>query len=356
MKGLNYMLLTAAAVTAVAVQSCSDREGSDPVRVPIVFQSSIVESRGAAALTTDGMTDFGLYAAYSAQGGFDASEAVFSNIVNGKFVESGGKWAGRTDYYWPVSGSLSFVAYAPYSEQSGGIEGLTLPDASAGTGFPVFTYTPATQGTALSQMPDLCLSTPLLDRTQPLNGEAEVPLEFHHVLTGVSFYGQYTVNYVNDSFDQDYAVKLHSITLSGLIGTKWVRATQAAPYFEWQPDGSLPRTASYTLTRDGEQVAMDAIGTSRQLLNPANGRLFLLPQTTAGAQLTISYGVYLKSTDALLATFTTAAVTLPSIEWEAGEQLDFQLGSALKLNTDQLEIAPDCATAAPELYNWLQTR
>ena len=82
------MLLTAAAVTAVAVQSCSDREGNDPVRVPIVFQSSIVESRGAAALTTDGMTDFGLYAAYSSQGGFDASEAVFNNIVNGKFVES----------------------------------------------------------------------------------------------------------------------------------------------------------------------------------------------------------------------------------------------------------------------------
>lgn len=349
-------MLTAAALTAVAVQSCSRDSGADDARVPIVFSRSIVETKGATPLTTGGMTSFGLYAAYTAQGQFDADAATFNNIVNGKFIESQGKWMGQTDYYWPVSGLLTFVAYAPYSAQGGGIAGLTVPEAQAGTGFPVFTYTPPTGGAELSAMPDLCLSTPLIDRSKPLNGDVETPLEFHHVLTGVSFYGRYTVNYTNDTFDQDYAVKLHSISLSGLIGTKWVKASATAPYFEWQPDGSLPQSATYTLRREDGQVASDAIdNVSSQLFNPGNGHLFLLPQTSSNAKLTISYGVYLKSTDVLLATFSTSAIALPAIEWESGDQLDYQLGAVLNLNTNQFETTLTCATTAPVFYNWLQS-
>ena len=357
MKGIvNIMMLTAAALTAVCVQSCSRDAEADSDRVPIVFSRSIV-TKGAEALTTDGMTDFGLYAAYTAQGQFDADAATFNNIVNGKFVETNDKWAGVVDYYWPVSGSLTFVAYAPYSAQGGGISGLVVPDALAGKGFPVFTYTPPTGGTGLSAMPDLCLSTPLIDRSKPLNGDVETPLEFHHVLTGVSFYGRYTVNYTPGNFSNDYTVKLQSLQLSGVIGTKQVQTTAAQPYFEWQADGTLPRTAVYTLKQqDGQLVSTGFNDADRQILITDAGLLYLLPQTPAGVSVTITYGVHLSATDELLATFTSASITLPANAWEPGAIMEYNLGPAMNLNTDSYQTTSTCATAAPELYNWLQSR
>lgn len=351
-----YVLFVTAAITVAAVLSCS---GDDVVerRVPIAFSRSIVESKGAAALTTDGMSAFGLYAAYMEQSDFNESLSSFNNIVNGEFVEDNDKWVGATDYYWPLSGSLSFVAYAPYSKAVGGITGLTVPHAGAARGFPVFTYTPPTDGIDVDDMPDLCLSTPLLNRSQPLNGEAEVPLEFHHVLTGVSFYGHYTVSYPAGDFGQDYQVRLHSMVLDGLIGTKWIRSVGHAPYFEWQSDEGLPRTEAYTLDKAHGQVIADALDSeSNLLLNPGNGRLYLLPQTPPAAWVTISYGVYLKSDGSLLATFTTDAITLPSMEWAPGEQLDFNLGGALRLNVDEVQVAPGCENSAPVFYDWTQNR
>ena len=351
------MMLTAAAVTTVAVQSCSNDKETGHVRVPIVFSRSIVESKGAAPLTTDGMTDFGLYAAYTAQGEFHAADATFNNIVNGKFIESQGKWMGQTDYYWPLNGSLSFVAYAPYSAQGGGIAGLTLPGASAQTGFPVFTYTPPTGGQELSSMPDLCLSTPLIGRSQPLNGDAEVPLEFHHVLTGVSFYGRYAVNYTPGNFSDDYSVKLLSLKLSGVIGTKQVQTTDVSPYFEWQADGTLPKTAEYTLTRqDGQLVSTEFNDADRQIFISQAGMLYLLPQTPANMTVTVAYGVYLKSDDELLATFTSGSIALPANPWEPGAVMEYNLGAVMNLDQDSYLTEQVCATVTPELYNWLQSR
>ncbi len=351
------MIFTAAALSAATVQSCLRDSGADDARVPIVFSRSIVETKGAAPLTTGGMTSFGLYTAYTSQGQFDADAATFNNIVNGKFIESQGKWMGQTDYYWPVSGSLTFVAYAPYSAQGGGIAGLTVPDAQAGTGFPVFTYTPPTGGQELSAMPDLCLSTPLIDRSKPLNGDVETPLEFHHVLTGVSFFGRYTVNYTPGNFSNDYTVKLQSLQLSGVIGSKQVRTTDVSPYFEWQVDGSLSRTAVYSLSQqDGQLVPTEFNDADRQRLITDAGLLFLLPQTPDNVAVTITYGVHLRTTDELLATFTSASIALPSNYWEPGAIMEYNLGAVMNLNTDSFQTASTCAADAPELYNWLQSR
>ena len=342
-------------VMLLAVSCTKDVTYSD-TRVPIVFRKSVVHStKGAAVTTTGGMTEFGLYAAYTQSGSLDASTTVFNNMLNARYYFYSGYWIGETDNYWPNTGKLSFVAYTPYERGSGMIDGFVLPKGTA-PGYPRFTYTPATSGAGLTAMPDICLSSPLVNCVKPVDGDIAEPLEFHHILTGISFKGRYDVSYPAGNFSTDYSVKLISLELGGIIGTKYVQSSGSAPYFVWQSDGSLPKTTTYTLTVQDGQLETNGfnIFDSRQPFNTADGMLYLIPQTPSNATVTVTYGVYLKSNDALLATFTSDPLALPDNAWEPGDIIDYVLGPVMMLNDDTVVEADGCETAAPAFHNWIQ--
>lgn len=355
MNNKNYKTGLVALAFALVAVSCTNNEDQIESRVPISFSESIVQAtKGAAAVTTGNMTDFGLYAAYTAQGSYDPGTTGFKHIINAKFVQYQGLWVGESDYYWPGSGSLSFVAYAPYSASLSGFVGLSLPSASSGNGYPVFTYSPPTSGQGLTDMPDLCLATPLINRTKPANGGTEEPLEFHHVLTGVRFKARYNVRYAPGNFSNDFYVKVLAVELGGVIGTKQLSVTDSDPYFVWQADGTLPKNKTYTLTSQDGQVKADALNdVDRQLLNSNSGMLYLLPQTPTNATVAILYGVYAASNDALLASLTSDAITLPTNEWLPGAVMDYLLGPAMNLNDDYIELADGCDSEAPDFYQWV---
>lgn len=347
------------AVMLLAV-SCNKDDKYNDTRVPIVFHNVSCDSvghstKGAMATTTSGMTEFGLYAAYTQSGSLDASATVFNNMLNARYYLNNGYWIGESDNYWPNTGKLSFVAYTPYEESSGQIEGFVLPNGKT-PGYPRFTYTPPTSGAGLTAMPDICMSSPLINCVKPVDGDIVEPLEFHHILAGVRFFGRYDVLYPAGNFSTDYSVKLISLELGGIIGTKYVQSSATTPYIVWQPDGSLPKTTTYTLTaQDGQLVSTEInVFDSRQDFCEDAGLLYLIPQTITQATVRVTYGVYLRSNDALLATFTSDPLNLPVNTWEPGYMNNYVLGPIMMVNDDAVVVADGCDTAAPDFYNWIQ--
>ena len=270
---------------AAVVYGCKP-SGPTEDSMPIVFSGGTVRPFTKAApgslmetsLTyLPSGTDFSLFAWM--QGSAGVPDFMYSQPVH----NDGGSLQGSFSYsplkYWPSDGTpLTFVGVWPAA-----CEGLTVssPDEPLS-----LSYTVASES---SSQRDLLLAGPVAaDRS-----DSPLTLAFTHALSRVRMSVSPESAFAADGF----AVAVHSVTLSSVIGTG-----------SWTPDGGWrvsesDRTASY------------ACGLSGQLRNI----LLLLPQPTEGISVTADFSVHVLDGEgaSISSTRHQLSASLPLVDGEA---------------------------------------
>ena len=209
-----FLIIVAAAVAAV---SCTKTESARIAgNEAILFQAQAGVSTKAPAITG---TTFPTTETFSVYAWTDATltEYFMNNVTvaydNGGTSEdtSDDSWKPQgSTYYWPKDATVDFIAYYPT-----GLEGITVKETSidfkdidVNTLQEDIMYSDKAAG--FSNNTDL-----ISDAVSSYNG---VPIIFRHAVAKVKFLAELTYNYKKeeDGTETEWAVKVNSVTLSGL--------------------------------------------------------------------------------------------------------------------------------------------
>ncbi len=328
MKYATKHIIILAALLALTV-SCSKETGgaagpAPGTDVPISFVASLgtedAPTKGAAAMTDLTLETFGLFTAYSPDGGASAAKdwtymvntPYRRNSLNGTFDTSPAR-------YWPVAGNMTFLALAPYDRHVTGSMDFSTQD-----GRPSLFWSPDADP---KKQIDLCVAVNPRQTKQ-----TEVPLAFHHATAQIYF----AANYVE--LEPFQFIIIDRISLTNIIGGKRMTVTETAPYVEWEPDAGLPRDADYELSRTGghlndERLPLSVDSPRGTEVTTEAGHLFLVPQTYEAAssdiELKVEYTLYYQNTDThgpveTVRQFSMETV-MPRCEWKPDTRYRFLL-------------------------------
>lgn len=246
-------------------------------------------SRGQA-LTTEGMTDFGVYASLVA----DDAPLYMNNVAVSK---SGDYWMPEKEYLWPGDKtSLHFNAYAPYASSASDGEGITALPMTGENDAMTLSYTVPADVAAQF---DLMWGTPVDASVSPCQ------LTFNHALTAIRFV----------TGAEMAACTVKEITISGVNSTGKLDIESGT----WSDLGT---PASYSVTPDLELSATGDAATveSGIPLTSDKQTFLLLPQVlgdNALVTLTIENG----------GTTTTYTASLSGQIWTAGTTVIYRLSA-----------------------------
>lgn len=187
----------------------------------------------------------------------------YPTINNLKLTSDATNLKPASDVYWPATGDLSFLAYAPYV----GGNGLVL-NAGTSTAAPSLTYTVPT---VVEDQIDVMVSEPQLNQTAATSAGA-VALPFHHALTQVKFSAKTATDYTGTA-GRTFTVQ--SIVLKQLNGEGNLTLNYAAP-LTWT---TLGKATDFTIPLAAENQAVNTNGTAITTLNATDGILMMIPQT-----------------------------------------------------------------------------
>lgn len=258
-------------------------------------------------------------------------------------------WRAGQGIYWPVSGSLSFFAYAPYDAGVSG-EGPLVIDPDYSNGYPKVTFT--VDNNALNQKDfltathlDLTKSSPA-DRSTMKQGELD--LQFFHQLTWIDFEAECSASdwfrdWVWDNITEPvYGVS--AITLNNIAATGKGTFQQGDKGFIWYEPAKKDHEFSLVRGKDPETsplrplspttltIMEEGVESYKQLVEP-KGYLYMIPQTLSGdATLTIEYGIYSRhDTDYSLevlyvSTFNIGRLPIPDDNiWGSGTHVTYRM-------------------------------
>ena len=169
-----YFIIAAAAL--VAMTGCSKIETAPEVQREISFQvANNVRTKATGSVYENG--SFGTYAWFN-------NTDVF--MVNEQVDKSGGVW--RTvdnTYYWPKTGSISFISYSPFTGASNTENSVPVITKNS------ITYTDVTVGTTDLMYADRATCSSNVDEVTDSDtadsGFTGVPTVFNHALAKLSF-------------------------------------------------------------------------------------------------------------------------------------------------------------------------
>ena len=316
-----FLLIVAAAVAAV---SCSKTESSRiSANEAICFQAQAGVGTKAPAITG---TQFPTTETFSVYAWTEASlTEYFMNNVTVAFDNGGTaddtsddswKTQGET-FYWPKDATVDFIAYYPT-----GLEGITVKETSID--FKDIDVNALQQdimysdkAAGFSNNADL-----ISDAVSSYNG---VPIIFRHAVSKVKFLAELTYNYKkeDDGTETEWAVKLNSVTLSG-VHTKGSCTLSLADatnpgIIGWdKPEDCVWEVSNATATVNGLSNTTVVPGTEYTAVD----ELFVVPQAlTADEQkITINLTITTKrnGVDFLSETFDKSAdIYIASLDaWE----------------------------------------
>lgn len=266
-KGLFFTILA-----GVAFASCTNNESLVPPQ-EIDFQvAKYLSSTRATGAEFPGTESFGTYSA-----GLGAGK----EMENTKISLSAGVWkAASGTYYWPATGTVSFISYAPYS--------ITCPftiDASTGD--------VSVTGYQVDGSKDLMLA----DYATGLNGNVDnvstsgtnytgVPTLFRHMLSNISF----NIGLTEAAKTAGYSVQVTGMQLSNIRNQGSITLSDIDPLAENMKPWNWP--TYWTTTSNTETINIGAPSGFITDLTPATlTNCYLMPQEfEAGSQkITISY-------------------------------------------------------------------
>ena len=230
---------------------------------------------------------FGVSAVYSKDG------ANYSSLFqNEEATQNGSYWFTSSNATWPLDGSVSFYAYAPYNETS-----LSLQGSDDVVKNKTIRYT---ANTDFSKQPDLIVAKSENNAFTSSTANKAVGLSFSHALTAITF-----------SISADMIPgKVKSITVSGVYG-------QGDYDFSKDSWVSLANPSTYTITLNDASVKA---GESKALTDKESA-LMLIPQDL-GADAKVSMVFNDGAID------KTVSFSLDGTSWTAGKHITYVLSSS----------------------------
>ena len=245
--------------------------------------NAMPQTRG---VMNESVGSFGVSAVYNSKDGSNSS--LFQNE---EATQNGNYWFTSSNATWPLDGSVSFYAYAPYNETS-----LSLQGSDDVVKNKTIRYT---ANTDLSKQPDFIVAESENNAFTSSTANNAVGLSFSHALTAITF-----------SISADMIPGMvKSITVSGVYGQGDYDLSKAS----W---ASLANPSTYTITLNDASVKA---GESKALTNK-NSALMMIPQTL-GADAKVSMVFYDGAKD------KTVSFSLNGT-WDAGKHITYVLSSS----------------------------
>lgn len=236
-------------------------------------------------------------------GSFGVSAVVYSKdgvnysplFQNEEATQNGNYWFTSSKETWPLDGSVSFYAYAPYNDAS-----LSLQGSDDVVKNKTIRYT---ANTDFSKQPDLIVAKNENNAFTSSTANKAVGLSFSHALTAITF-----------SISADMTPgKVKSITVSGVYGQGDYDFSNAP----WPPT-SLANPSTYVITPKDPSVKA---GESKALTDK-NSALMMIPQDLdANANAKVSMVFNDDSKD------KTVSFSLNGT-WDAGKHITYVLSSS----------------------------
>ena len=230
---------------------------------------------------------FGVSAVYSKDG------ANYSPLFqNEEATQNGSYWFTSSNATWPLDGSVSFYAYAPYNETS-----LSLQGSDDFVKNKTIRYT---ANTDFSKQPDLIVAKSESNAFTSSTANKAVSLSFSHALTAITF-----------SISADMIPgTVKSITVSGVYGQGDYDFSNAS----WV---SLASPSTYVIKPNDASVNA---GESKALTDK-NSALMLIPQDLdANAKVSMVFNDGKKD--------KTVSFSLDGTSWDAGKHITYVLSSS----------------------------
>ena len=301
-------------MVGVALTGCMKNEVYVPkCDTPISFEVAnyVAQTRASGAFA---YAEFGVNA-WSR----DAAAATSVQMMTNETVtNTGSKWTTATPYYWPINGTVDFIAYYPTTEKPT----IVYDYAGADT----YTYTDYTVGSVDLMYADKAIrfsknNTAAENDTQlgydpGAYGFEGVPTLFRHALAKVNFKVQ---NGLPTDGVYSYDIKVNSITLNvynkGSVTLENDGTTGDASRGTWSVDGNVwtPTAGSSKVDLTWTEAVTLSDGTAKDY---ATRTQYVLPQTlTAGDQeITVNYTVTQYQTITIAGTPTKTKISEQTYE------------------------------------------
>ena len=240
--------------------------------------------------------NFGVSANHILNGG--GVEAFFHNQ---EAIKVGNNWFVADNKTWPLDGSVSFYAYAPYNDPS-----FKLEDNKT-----IHYIVPADD---IKKQPDFIVAKSDPKSFSPSSANTPVELQFHHALTAITF---------SVSDDMEKGV-INSIKIEGVKGEGDYDLSDNKSDNKWDLSKSTA-AGSYTVSFDGEEGKVEG---QRALTGGKNDKkvLMMIPQTLDnGAKVTINFTPTGGSA-------TEASFPLGGTTWDPGSHVTYVLSTTKMLN------------------------
>lgn len=248
--------------------------------------NAMPQTRGAMNESST-VGSFGVSAVYSKDG---SNSSLFQNE---EATQNGNYWFTSSKETWPLDGSVSFYAYAPYNETS-----LSLQGSDDFVKNKTIRYT---ANIDLSKQPDLIVAKSESNAFTSSTANKAVSLSFSHALTAITF----TI-----SADMIPGM-VKSITVSGVYGQGDYDLSKGK-WISW---------ANPSSTYDIKQLNVSVNAGESKALTDKNSALMMIPQKLgpdANVSMVFNDGAIDK----------TVSFSLDSTSWDAGKHITYVLSSS----------------------------
>ena len=314
-----------------------------PFGKPLYLHSVVQETadlQQAAAITRGAMQDgttldntyynnsFGVTAISNSNG---TNTALFTNQKASKNNEDIWEIDDKTNSRWPFDALVSFHAYAPFNNTTGGMWSVTTDADNVKTNI---SYT--AKADAITSQPDLIVATNAESRSYTSEDKA-VELNFSHALTAVNFAISQDLTEIFHAGATDGS-KLKSITLSGIPneGTCELAAKEGSPKTALQnwtlaTDANGKKTGSYTFNLENKNIT---IGESYALTsNDDKNILMMIPQKLNGTKAKLTFVLDIKGKGDQTFTFDLSNQT-----WLPGTSVTYKLSASAINHLENAEV------------------
>ncbi len=351
-------MLFFAAVTAVALSSCSKNEvvtsaldGHAIGFTNYIGTSSKASDTSTTTVNTDN-SSMGVYAAFEAT---DANAAAYPNFMYNqevKYASTG--WTYSPIKYWPSTGLLDFWAYWPYSSNATTADATTASTGPAAVSF--------TQNDVLASMVDLIYAT-TADQTYD-SSDPKVDFEFQHALSRIAFVARPDATLATTSADYSTFItvtkvvvtpKTNKVISNGTLTFAETTATMAVEatnptYHATAWTLGLVSDASVNLwdsnVADYSVTAAQSDTTVNIPLGDSDDYIYIIPQQLTGGDFTVEVTYTMTTYSAATAVSSTVenqvkTATIPYKTYKQGYSYTYPL--VISLNAIEFD-APTVST------------
>ena len=236
---------------------------------------------------------------------FHNGTAAYFEDLTATYSNSNSLWATTEAQYWPLGGSLDFIAYSPASA------GLTI-DATDGV-----TATDYTVQNTAQMTTDLCYASATVADCS--NHPAAVPLTFSHALSQIVFRVKAAAYYTTNT--TTVTLSMTSLSLSGIYSVGDFAAGA------WSNQSTA---YTYTLSNSATELTYD--NSHNPVASDVCSFLFLPQEISDDARLNVGYNV-VQNYSGNTYTLTNAPVSIDlkrSItQWEPGKKYIYTLSISM---------------------------